>query len=124
MSKEKLNIDCAYVAAEEVVNNDAVVWTAELLSGGWGQRQCTQYVQNGGRIRSILSVTLDRGDSLSLTGSRDLNNYVEVVFGRLMRPIFRHSEPSQLFGAFSSEKANRFLSVSFEINVDLLGCES
>ena len=64
----------------------------------------------------------------SLTGSRDLNDYVEVVDGRLMRPIFRHSGPSQLFGAFSSplgsEKANRFLIVSVEINVDLLGCGS
>ena len=62
----------------------------------------------------------------SLTGSRDLDNYMEVVLaGRLMRPIFRHREPSQLFSnPLGSEKANRFLSVSFEINVDLLGCGS
>jgi hypothetical protein len=64
-----------------------------------------------------------------IAGNRDLNNYVEVVLGgRLMRPIFRHSEPSRLFGAFSSplgsEKANRFLIVSFKLNVDLLGCRS
>ena len=80
------------------------------------------------KCRSILSATLNHGDSLSLTGNRDLHNYVDVLGGRLIRPIFRDGVPSQLFDVFinplESEEANRLLIVSPEINVDLLGCGS
>jgi hypothetical protein len=75
----------------------------------------------------ILSATLNRGDSLSLTGSRDLHNDVEVHGGRVIRPIFQGGPPCQLFNAFNlpeSEVANRILVMGFEINIDLLGCGS
>jgi hypothetical protein len=86
---------------------------------GWGNKRAA---------RQVLSATLNRGDSFSLTGSPDVHNYVKVRGGRLIWPIFQDGLPYQLFDAFinplKSEAANRILIVSFEINVDLLGCGS
>jgi hypothetical protein len=69
------------------------------------------------------SAMLSCGDSLSLTNSRVLYNYVEVHDGRLMRPIFLHGLPCQLFDVLKLlefEVAKRMLIVRFEINIDLL----
>ena len=69
------------------------------------------------------SATLSCGDSLSLTDSQVLYNYVEMHDRRLMRPLFLHRLPCQLFDVLKLlefEVAKRMLIVRFEINVNLL----
>jgi hypothetical protein len=76
--------------------------------------------RTGFQVNSCCSNTQPR-DSLSLTGSRDLHNYVEVLARRLTQPIFLHGLPfSQRFAVLKFEVTKRMLIVSFEINVDLL----
>jgi len=89
------------------------------------ERSSNSGVGEGERFScKISSAMLSHGDSLSLTGSRDLHNYVEGCGGRLTQPIFLHGLPlCQLFGALmilKFEVAKKMLIVSCEINVDLL----
>src|ERR1700733_3583562 len=79
-------------------------------------------IEGGGNKRATSHRLLGESyQQRSLTGSRDLHNYVEVRGGRLIRPILQDGHPSQHFDAFinllESEVANRILIVSFEINV-------
>jgi len=55
--------------------------------------QIQESVKEKGFSCRISSAMLSHGDSLSLTGSRDLHNYVEGRGGRLTQPIFLHGLP-------------------------------
>ena len=73
-------------------------------------------------------MTLNNGESFSLTGKGNLYNYMEVRDGRLVRPIVQDRAPwRQLFNALiillDFEVATIILIMSSEMNVtvDLLG---
>ncbi|KIM91900.1 hypothetical protein PILCRDRAFT_103448 [Piloderma croceum F 1598] len=55
--------------------------------------QIQESVKEKGFSDIISSATFSYGDSLSLTGSQDLHNYVEVCGGKLIQPIFLHRLP-------------------------------
>jgi hypothetical protein len=106
--------------------NDMIAGVNEIILANKNASavQIQESVKEKGFSGGISSAMLGRGDSLSLTGSLDLHNYVEVRDGRLTRPIFLHGLPRfQLFRALKAlkfEVPKRMLIVSFEVDVDLL----